>query len=327
METAAMESWVMESLGRHEECIRLLKNDTALISSICAVAGEVIECYRNSGKTIWLGNGGSASQAEHLAGELGGRFLADRKPLPSLTPYSTASLTAIANDYGYADVFARFVEGNAKAGDVVLGLSTSGNSENVLRALDKAGGLGAVTAGGGLLGHLVQPTGSPPVERIGIEPVGEGLGTVEGEDGPAARLGVEQVAEAGHLARADVDERKGPHRSLEVGRKSRGVLLCLWLHAGQAVSIGLRLQHTARLAIDEEQVVDVTVAAGQRELADSDAAAGIEVEIGTVLDDPAGFRERGVDLVPGTPFRARSAPWYHGASSRRFRSLIVSTTL
>lgn len=99
----------------------------------------------SAGNSIyWFGNGGSASDAEHLAAELAGRFRFDRKPLSSFALTANSSLiTAIANDYGYEEVFARQVRAYVKEGDVVVGISTSGKSENVYQALNQAKTQGA----------------------------------------------------------------------------------------------------------------------------------------------------------------------------------------
>src|ERR1700722_12642512 len=106
------------------------------------------ESFANGGRLLTFGNGGSAADAQHLAEELLGKFLRERRPLPatSLCADGTA-MTCIANDFGYANVFARQLEGLARPGDVVVGFSTSGNSENVLRGLHAAKEKGAVTVG------------------------------------------------------------------------------------------------------------------------------------------------------------------------------------
>lgn len=99
--------------------------------------GEILcESFAGGGRLLTFGNGGSAADSMHFAEELIGRFLRDRRPLPAtaLTADGTA-MTCIANDYGYAEVFARQVQALARPGDVVVGISTSGNSENVLRGL------------------------------------------------------------------------------------------------------------------------------------------------------------------------------------------------
>ena len=99
-------------------------------------------------KVIFCGNGGSAADAQHLAAELMGRFLVDRNPLPALAlTVDTSALTAIANDYGYDDVFSRQLRGIGVAGDVLVGLSTSGNSRNVIAALKAAKERGIGTIG------------------------------------------------------------------------------------------------------------------------------------------------------------------------------------
>lgn len=113
------------------------------------------------GKTIfWCGNGGSAAESSHLAVELIGRFKNNRRPLPSISLNSdTSAITCIANDFGYDEIFARQLEGLAKEGDVLVVLSTSGKSENILRALRKAKELGVTSIallgkGGGAAANL-----------------------------------------------------------------------------------------------------------------------------------------------------------------------------
>ena len=113
-----------------------------------AMAAAVIAAYRRGHAFYLFGNGGSAADAQHLAGELVGRFMMERAALPC-EAFSTNSsvVTAIANDYGYDAIFSRQVEAFVRKGDVVLGLSTSGNSPNVLKALELAKARGAVTLG------------------------------------------------------------------------------------------------------------------------------------------------------------------------------------
>lgn len=123
----------------------------ALLASGCleqaaAVAASIAGSLRRGGKVIFFGNGGSASDASHLAGELLGRFAYDRPALAAVCLSDhTAPLTAIGNDYDYAEVFARQLRGLGNQGDVAVGLTTSGNSPNVVRALDAARDLGLVT--------------------------------------------------------------------------------------------------------------------------------------------------------------------------------------
>ena len=108
---------------------------------------EIFSSALKKGNTIfWCGNGGSAAESSHLAVELIGRFKNNRRPLPSISLNAdTSALTCIANDFGYDEIFARQLEGLAKRGDVLVVLSTSGKSENILRALRKAREIGVVT--------------------------------------------------------------------------------------------------------------------------------------------------------------------------------------
>lgn len=110
------------------------------------VARVIISSLRAGGKVIFFGNGGSAQDAGHLAAELMGRFAFDRPGLAAISlPDSTAAMTAIGNDYSYDEVFARQVLAAGRPGDVVVGLTTSGNSPNVVRALEAAGQAGMTT--------------------------------------------------------------------------------------------------------------------------------------------------------------------------------------
>lgn len=125
---------------------QLLKNEK-LINTVATLADEIVKCISNGGKLVICGNGGSASDALHFAGEIVGRFVKERKAWPAVVLNAdVATMTAIANDYGYEDVFARQAEGHVKPGDIFVGISTSGNSENVYRAQLKAKELGSVTA-------------------------------------------------------------------------------------------------------------------------------------------------------------------------------------
>lgn len=110
------------------------------------VARLMVETLRSGGKVIFFGNGGSAQDAGHLAAELMGRFAFDRPGLAAISlPDATAAMTAIGNDYSYDEVFARQVLAAGRAGDIVVGLTTSGNSPNVVRALEAAAGAGMKT--------------------------------------------------------------------------------------------------------------------------------------------------------------------------------------
>jgi D-sedoheptulose 7-phosphate isomerase len=114
-----------------------------------AQAGEICAEALRAGKRIYLcGNGGSAADAQHIAAELIGRFVSDRRSLPAIAlTTDTSALTAIGNDYGYEHVFSRQVEGLAQPGDVLLAISTSGNSMNILNAVESAQKNGALAIG------------------------------------------------------------------------------------------------------------------------------------------------------------------------------------
>jgi D-sedoheptulose 7-phosphate isomerase len=116
------------------------------LPAVTKAAEALISAYRAGRKAIFFGNGGSAADAQHLAAEFVGRYLRLRSPLPALALNANSSaVTAIGNDYGYEEVFARQLEAFAVAGDVAVGISTSGNSLSVIRALERARALGVVT--------------------------------------------------------------------------------------------------------------------------------------------------------------------------------------
>jgi D-sedoheptulose 7-phosphate isomerase len=126
----------------------------ALIADAAAMMAAVLRAGR---KIIWFGNGGSATQSQHMAGEFVGRFQRERRSLPSISlTENMASVTAIGNDYAFAQIFSRQLEGLAQPGDVAIGLSTSGNSPNVVEALRKAKALKVQTIGltGGTGGQM-----------------------------------------------------------------------------------------------------------------------------------------------------------------------------
>jgi len=116
----------------------VLKND-ALLSTIENVVDVIVSSLKNNGRIYFCGNGGSAADAQHLAAEFSGRFYTDRKALPAEALHcNTSYLTAVANDYSYDVVYARLIEGIANEGDVLVGLSTSGNSGNIVKAFEVA---------------------------------------------------------------------------------------------------------------------------------------------------------------------------------------------
>lgn len=141
-----------------EENIDLTKKALSLnAENIKKLSEAIIKTLKKGGKVIIFGNGGSAADSQHFAAELVGRFGKERPPLSAVSLTANAPcLTAISNDYGYESVFSRQLEAIAKPGDVAIGISTSGNSKNVLEAIKKARKLGLVTAGlsGGGAGML-----------------------------------------------------------------------------------------------------------------------------------------------------------------------------
>ncbi len=124
---------------------RILENHE-LLRRIDEFKSAVVNAYRNGAKVLFCGNGGSAADAQHIAAELSGRFYLDRKPLYAEALHCNSSfMTSVSNDYGYENVFSRAVEAVAHKGDVLVGISTSGNSANVLKAFEKAQEKGVYT--------------------------------------------------------------------------------------------------------------------------------------------------------------------------------------
>jgi D-sedoheptulose 7-phosphate isomerase len=134
--------------------------DAALVNKINTVTNIIADAFAKGNKVLFCGNGGSAADAQHLAAEFSGRFYSDRDPLPSEALHcNTSYLTAVANDYGYDLVYSRIVKGTGKPGDVLVGLSTSGNSVNIMKAMEVASKIGMITVcmtgeGGGKLKPL-----------------------------------------------------------------------------------------------------------------------------------------------------------------------------
>lgn len=134
-----------DHLNHHLDCFRRLADQEHLIVDI---GRHLAACIQQSNKILVCGNGGSAADAQHFAAELIGRFEQERNAWPAIAlTTDTSILTAIANDYEFSAVFERQVEGLAQPGDLLIGISTSGNSENVLRAVNKARDKGLATIG------------------------------------------------------------------------------------------------------------------------------------------------------------------------------------
>lgn len=149
---------VRDRIQRSIETKRMLLDDPEFQQATSRAALQISESMRAGNKVFFFGNGGSAADAQHLTAEFTGRYLKERQPLPALAlSVNTSSLTAIGNDYGFELVFARQLQALGKKGDVAVGISTSGNSLNVLRAFEAAKSKGIFTialtgSGGGRMG-------------------------------------------------------------------------------------------------------------------------------------------------------------------------------
>lgn len=123
-----------------------LLSDHTLLDRIMQVTGVLVTAFRGGNKVLFCGNGGSAADAQHLAAEFSGRFYTDRDPLPAEALHcNTSYLTAVANDYSFDVVYSRLVKGFGRSGDILVALSTSGNSINIINAVDAAKKNGMIT--------------------------------------------------------------------------------------------------------------------------------------------------------------------------------------
>ncbi len=139
---------VKELIQSSIEVKQSLLQDEALVKQIETVVEVVTNAFKNGNAVYFAGNGGSAADAQHLAAEFSGRFYKDRKALPSDALHCNSSyLTAVANDYSYDVIYSRLLEGLGKKGDVLIGISTSGNSGNIVKAFEMAASMGIVTVG------------------------------------------------------------------------------------------------------------------------------------------------------------------------------------
>jgi D-sedoheptulose 7-phosphate isomerase len=139
---------IREQMRETARNLEAMSGDEGLLATIAAAATACVKALRDSGKLLFAGNGGSAADAQHLAGEIVSRFAYDRPGLPAFAlTTDTSVLTAIGNDYGYERLFARQVEAVGNPGDVFIGISTSGRSPNILSALRVARDKGLVTVG------------------------------------------------------------------------------------------------------------------------------------------------------------------------------------
>ncbi|UFS63766.1 D-sedoheptulose 7-phosphate isomerase [Sulfurimonas sp. HSL-3221] len=155
-----MRAYLENEISASIETKQKILNDDALLNTIAAAATACVEAYRRGNKTLLAGNGGSAADAQHIAAELVGRYGFDRPSIPSLAlTTDTSNLTAIGNDYGYDKVFSRQLEGMGVEGDIFFGISTSGNSQNIVNAFESAKAKGITTIAlvgrdGGKMGEM-----------------------------------------------------------------------------------------------------------------------------------------------------------------------------
>lgn len=134
-----MKHIIQSRISESIETKQKLLNNEALLATIENVTQAVIQAFQKGNKVLFCGNGGSAADAQHLAAEFSGRFYLNRKALPAEALHvNTSYLTAVANDYSYDAVYARLVEGIGVKGDILIGLSTSGNSSNIIKAFEAA---------------------------------------------------------------------------------------------------------------------------------------------------------------------------------------------
>lgn len=143
-----MQSYIHEKINESQQVMARMLADEALQAVLAQAASALIRCLQSGGKILLAGNGGSAADAQHIAGEFVSRFAFDRPGLPAIAlTTDTSILTAISNDYGYEKLFARQVQAHGQKGDVFIGYSTSGKSPNVLLAFKEAREKGLVCIG------------------------------------------------------------------------------------------------------------------------------------------------------------------------------------
>lgn len=141
-----MKEYIKDQIKKSYETKQSLYSNELLLNAISDVAQKCVQLYKNGKKTLLAGNGGSAADAQHIAAELVGRYGFDRPSIPSLAlTTDTSNLTAIGNDYGYDYVFSRQLEGMGQEGDLFIGISTSGNSQNIINAFLSAKKKGITT--------------------------------------------------------------------------------------------------------------------------------------------------------------------------------------
>ncbi len=169
-----MEHMIKERIVEGADLLEMIASDGHLISDISSAAEICIRSIQDGGKILFMGNGGSAADSQHLATELVSRYLVEREALPAMAlTVDTSAITAIGNDYSFDHVFSRQIEALCKSEDVVIGISTSGKSRNVIHGVEAANKIGAKTIaltgnGGGELAQasfasIIVPSGRTPL--------------------------------------------------------------------------------------------------------------------------------------------------------------------
>jgi len=143
-----MSKRIKEIISASIETKQKILADEKMLQTICDAVNSIADAFKDGKKVLFCGNGGSAADAQHLAAEFSGRFYKDRTALPSEALHcNTSYLTAVANDYSYDVIYSRIIEGTGLAGDVLVGLSTSGNSGNIVKAFEAAKAKQMLTVG------------------------------------------------------------------------------------------------------------------------------------------------------------------------------------
>jgi D-sedoheptulose 7-phosphate isomerase len=162
---------ILNEVSKSVAALERVASDAVLVAGIEDFSARLVACLEAGGKVLWCGNGGSAADAQHMAAEFVVRFTVNRPALASISlTVDTSILTACANDFGYETVFARQVEALGRKGDVLVGMSTSGTSPTVVKALEAARALGVVTIGmtgetGGVMHELCDLLLAAPTTR------------------------------------------------------------------------------------------------------------------------------------------------------------------
>lgn len=141
-----MQNKIKEIISNSIDVKHDILTNVELLQNIEEIVSVIVNCFKNDGKVLFCGNGGSAADAQHLAAELSGRFYIDRAPLfAEALHVNTSYITSVSNDYGYEYVYSRLIDAFGKNGDILIGLTTSGNSKNIINAFENANKIGMIT--------------------------------------------------------------------------------------------------------------------------------------------------------------------------------------